>query len=486
MTSINSLSPSPVWTIFSQICSIPHPSKQEQALRTYLQNLANNKGLETQIDEVGNLLIRKPATAGLERLKTVVLQGHIDMVPQKNADSTHNFDSDPIETKIEGDWLTAKGTTLGADNGLGVAAGMAIMLADDIPHGPIELLCTVEEETSMRGAFELKSDWLKGEILLNMDTEDEGELYIGCAGGVDINAIINLDFEATPADHSAFEVAVRGLKGGHSGLDIDKGRGNANQIINRFLMQFMAALDLRVTHFNGGTLRNAIPRESFTTVIIPTRQLTNFKQAIETFSQLMKKELGVTEPDLNIYATQVSLPERVIALEQQKTLINAIAACVSAPFRMSDQFANVVETSNNLAIVKSVADKLEIKCLTRSLINSARDFAAQSIAATFQLAGAETGLSGAYPGWKPDPNSFILKHMISGYEDLFGKTPAVKVIHAGLECGLFGEPYPTMDMISFGPTIRGAHSPDERCHIPSVEKFWRFLCHTLANIPRQD
>jgi dipeptidase D len=483
VSSIETLQPQAVWKIFAQICAIPHPSKHEIALRNKIQQLCEDKNLSTVIDNTGNLIVKKPATKGMENRKTVVMQGHIDMVPQKNADSKHNFVTDPIETYVDGDWLKAKGTTLGSDNGLGVAAALAILLSDEIPHGPLELLCTIEEETSMRGAFGLQPGYLDADIMLNLDTEDEGELYVGCAGGVDINASIKLTRERAPENHLAFELIVNGLLGGHSGLDIDQGRGNANQIINRFLMTYQSSLEIRVTSFNGGTLRNAIPRESFTLITVPATKVEPLKIALADFEDLMKKELGATETNLAISMKAKELPDKVLTIDLQEKVINAIAACISAPFRMSDQFEGIVETSNNLAIVKSSEDSIEIKCLTRSLINSARDFAAESIAATFKLAGATTSLSGAYPGWKPDPNSAILQTMITGYQRLYDKAPEVKVIHAGLECGLLSEPYPNMDMISFGPTIRGAHSPDERCYIPSVQKFWDYLLDSIANIP---
>lgn len=484
--SFENLSPQPVWQIFKQICSIPHPSKFEIKLRDHIQQLCQERGLATQIDPTGNLIVKKPATQGFEDRKTVVMQGHIDMVPQKNADSTHNFETDPIETYVDGDWLKARGTTLGSDNGMGVAAALAVMLSDDIPHGPLEMLCTIEEETSMRGAFGLESGYLDADILLNLDTEDEGELYVGCAGGVDINASIPLETDAVPDGYSAFQISVRGLLGGHSGLDIDNGRGNANQIVNRLLLTYSEQLAIRVCSFNGGTLRNAIPRESFTKIVLPEEHIDQLSQSISHFESVIKSEIGKTEANLNIQLEPISLPTQMLTKSLQEKVLNAMAACVSAPFRMSDQFEGVVETSNNLAIIKSSDDSIDIQCLTRSLINSARDYAAQAIAATFKLAGAETSLSGAYPGWKPNPDSAILKTMLTGYENLYGVKPEVKVIHAGLECGLLGEPYPAMDMISFGPTIRGAHSPDERCHIPSVQKFWDYLLDSLYNIPAKN
>jgi len=483
MSRFDQLTPQPVWQVFKQICAIPHPSTHEKQLRDHIQQLCTAKGLQTLVDNCGNLIVKKPATAGMENRQTVVMQGHLDMVPQKNSDSTHDFEKDAIKTRIEDGWLTAQGTTLGADNGVGVAAALAVLLSDDIPHGPLEMLCTIEEESSMRGAFGLESGLLQASILLNLDTEEEGELYVGCAGGVDINVSIEAEKEATPDEHTAFELAVTGLLGGHSGLDIDKGRGNANQIANRFLLCFGEQLDLRVSAFNGGTLRNAIPRESFTLLTLPRENIASVQSEISKFEQLISSELGKTEHNLSITLSEKPLPKTVLSVEQQTRIIDAVAACVSAPFRMSDQFDGVVETSNNLAIIKSEQDEIKVQCLTRSLVNSARDFAAESVAATFRLAGATTSFAGAYPGWKPNPDSSILKTMSSSYQDLFGKVPAVKVIHAGLECGLLGEPYPEMDMISFGPTIRGAHSPDERCEIASVEKFWEYLLHSLANVP---
>ncbi len=483
MSTIETIEPRPVWSLFKQICDIPHPSLYEIKLRDHICQLCEDKGLSTKIDDTGNLLVSKAATKGMEERQTVVMQGHIDMVPQKNADTEHDFVNDPITTYVDGDWLTAEGTTLGADNGIGVAAGLAVMLADDITHGPLELLCTVEEETAMTGAFGIKPGFLSADILLNLDTEDEGELYVGCAGGGDITAIIDAEFESTPEDHTGYEIAVRGLLGGHSGLEIDQGRANANQLINRFLITYGEKLDIRVANFNGGSLRNAIPSESFTLVSVDQNNEATFKQGIIDFTRLMQAEYGHTEKNISIEAIPVELPEKVLNKQLQNNIQRAIGACISGPLRMSDQFEGVVETSNNLAIVKSSGEQIEIQSLTRSLVNSARDFTVQIIAGTFDMIGAKTTIGGVYPGWKPNANSAILQLMKEGYQSLYGVTPEVKVIHAGLECGLLGEPNPEMDMISFGPTIRGAHSPDERCHIESVQKFWDFLLHTLENVP---
>ena len=484
-TSITELAPQPLWQIFHRITQCPRPSKHEEKVLQSIEALCDEHKLAHQRDDVGNLIIRKAATPGMEDRKGIVMQGHVDMVPQKNADSNHDFVNDPITTIIDGDWVRADNTTLGSDNGIGVAAALAVLTSNDIEHGPLEILLTIDEEAGMTGAEGLKPGYLNSDILLNLDTEDEGELYVGCAGGVDISAQIPMQWEATPANHKAFEIAVRGLRGGHSGLDIDKGRGNANKFINRFLLENLDSLSIKVAAFNGGTLRNAIPRESFTQIIIPADNEVAFNDAIEQFKATMINEYGAVEPNLEITASSCELPAQVYSNESLMKVINAIAACVSSVTRMSAEFEGVVETSNNLAVVKSEGDTVSVLSLTRSLSNSARDDLANAIAATFKLAGATTEISGAYPGWKPDPDSKILTTMIQGYERLYQKTPEVKVIHAGLECGLIGEPYPNLDMISFGPTIRHAHSPDEKVHIASVEKFWDYLVDALKHVPKK-
>ncbi len=485
MSDIRQLTPTAVWQIFHLFTQCPRPSKHEEIVLQSIETLCDEHGLRHQRDEVGNLIVRKPATSGMENRRGVIMQGHIDMVPQKNADSTHDFVKDPITTYIDGDWVTAEGTTLGADNGIGVAAALAVLTSNDIAHGPLEVLITIDEEAGMTGASGLKSGWLEGDILLNLDTEDEGELYVGCAGGVDISAKVPMQWQQPGGDYLAYEIAVRGLRGGHSGLDIDKGRGNANKFINRFLLENMQKLGIKVFDFNGGTLRNAIPRESFTKLVVPKAKLADFEKLLSEFSQTMAIEYGSVEPNLSISAEPIDLPTQVYSDESCQKLVWAIAACLNGVSRMSADFAGVTETSNNLAIVKSEGNQVSVFSLTRSLSNSARDDLARSIAATFELCDAEITIDGDYPGWKPDLNSDILARMSQGYQDLYGKTPEVKVIHAGLECGLLSEPYPHWDMISFGPTIRHAHSPDEKVHIESVEKFWVYLLDTLKNIPQK-
>lgn len=485
MNDIRELTPKKLWEIFHLLTQCPRPSKHEELVLQKIEALCNEHDISHRRDDIGNLIVSKPATKGMEDRKGIVMQGHVDMVPQKNADSSHDFEKDPITTVIDGDWVRADNTTLGSDNGIGVAAALAVMISSDIPHGPLEVLLTIDEEAGMTGAEGLKADWLESEILLNLDTEDEGELYVGCAGGVDISAKIPMSFENTPSDHLGFEIAVRGLRGGHSGLDIDKGRGNANKFINRFLLEHGDELEIKVANFNGGTLRNAIPRESFTQVAIPASREEALNSALESFTQVMVSEFGAIENAIEISAQKIDTPLKVYSTQSLSSVIYSIAACVSGVTRMSAEFDGVVETSNNLAIVKSDGDFVNVLSLTRSLSNSARDDLANSIAATFKLTKAETTISGSYPGWKPDPDSKILTTMIEGYERLYNKTPAVKVIHAGLECGLIGEPYPELDMISFGPTIRHAHSPDEKVHIQSVEKFWDYLVDTLKHTPKR-
>jgi dipeptidase D len=485
LKSITQLTPATLWQIFYQLTQIPRPSKHEAAVIAWLQQWCDQQGLSHSLDQAGNLIIRKPATPGMENRKTVVMQGHVDMVPQKNADSSHNFEQDPIVTYIDGDWVTARGTTLGADNGIGVAAALAVLIEPGIQHGPLEVLLTIDEEAGMTGAKGLKPGWLEGEILLNLDTEDEGELYVGCAGGVDVSASVAMQWEPISEQSLAFEVAVTGLRGGHSGLDIDKGRGNANKIINRFLLESASELNLKVFEFNGGTLRNAIPRESFTKVVVDADKEPLFRQRLTAFTQTIRQELQRVEPNLSIAVSPIDNPHRVYTAEATERLLWAVAACTSGVTRMSDEFPGVVETSNNLAVVRSEGDDVRVLCLVRSLLNSARDDLALSLAGLFKLAGASVTVSGDYPGWTPNAESKILTLVIERYKALYGKAPEVKVIHAGLECGLLSEPYPHWDMISFGPTIRHAHSPDEKVHIESVEKFWRLLVDTLQHIPEK-
>lgn len=485
VTSIRNLEPTALWQIFDLFTQHPRPSRHEEAVLCAIESLCDEHQLSHKRDEIGNLIIRKPATNGMEDRQTVVMQGHIDMVPQKNADSTHNFETDPILTQIMDGWVTATGTTLGADNGIGVAAALAVLISNDIPHGPLEVLITIDEESGMTGAEHLKPGWLEADILLNLDTEDEGELYVGCAGGVDISAKLPMEWEPVSENGVAFELALRGLRGGHSGLDINSGRGNANKLINRFLQENLESLDFRIFEFNGGTLRNAIPRESFTKVVIRKDCESDLKNAINAFNQQVQSEYAGIETHFSLNAEPVEPPQNVYTPEATLHVIKAVENCIHGVVAMSDDFENTVETSNNLAIVKSEQKHVSILCLARSLSDFERDNIAHSIEMSFQSAGASTTLSGRYPGWKPDPKSKILNIMTEVHEDLFGYAPKTKVIHAGLECGLLSKPYPHWDIISFGPNIRHAHSPDEKVEIKSVKWFWQFLCAVLKSIPEK-
>ncbi len=480
---LSGLEPKAVWRYFEAMCAIPHPSKKEKAIISFVKGVGEQLRLETIVDHIGNVVIRKPATPGMEERKTVILQGHLDMVPQKNNDTVHDFEKDPIVPYIDGEWVKARGTTLGADNGIGVAAALAVLEADNIEHGPIECLFTIDEETGMTGAFGLKPGLLKGDILINLDSEDEGELYIGCAGGMDTNAFFNYDEEVVPVGHTAYQVEVKGLKGGHSGLDISLGRGNAIKILNRLLWQASGDLGLRLSSVDGGSLRNAIPREALAIVTLPRENAEKFEQMAEDLFANLIKELGSVDPDVVLSATKVDLPEFVIDEKTSKSIFNAVYACPNGAIRFIAEMPEVVETSTNLAILKSDAGKVEVATLQRSSVDSAKLDLCNMMRVIFEMAGAKVEQVGEYPGWKPDVNSAILTTMKDVYHQLFGKIPDQKVIHAGLECGIIGSVYPNLDMISLGPTIRNPHSPDEMVHIKTVKLFYDFLVETLRNAP---
>lgn len=477
------LEPQRLWKHFYSLTQIPRPSKKEKAAVDFMVSFGKNLGLETITDEVGNVIIRKPATPGMENRKTVILQGHLDMVPQKNSDKKHDFDKDPIEAYVDGEWVTANGTTLGADNGIGVAAAMAVLEAKDIAHGPIEALFTVDEETGMTGAFGIKPGLLKGDILLNLDSEDEGELYVGCAGGLDANIRFNYTAQPVPSDMVAYKLAVIGLKGGHSGLEINLGRGNSIKLLFRFLYRACKTLGVRIGTIDGGSLRNAIPRESFAVVTVPSKNATDFEKLVHEYEQIYKNEFSLTEPNLSFTCKTDSLPKSLIDENTQSRAIRAFFSCPNGVVRMSDAVPGLVETSNNLARVYTEGNQIVGQCLMRSSVDSEKEALADKMAAVFELADAAILFEGGYPGWKPNPNSPILKVMQKVYKDKFGTTPEVKAIHAGLECGLLGGVYPNLDMISFGPTIRHPHSPDEKVNIATVGKFWDFLVEVLKNAP---
>jgi len=482
-SEIKNLEPKIVWGNFYKLTQVPRPSKKEAQIQQFMLAYGKSLGLESKMDSTGNILIRKPATPGMENRKGVILQGHLDMVPQKNSDTVHDFEKDPIDAWIDGDWVRARGTTLGADNGLGVATAMSVLASKDLVHGPVEALFTCDEETGMTGAIGLQPDWLKGEILLNLDSEEEGVLYIGCAGGVNANIEFEYDEVIVPEDVIPMKVAISGLKGGHSGLEINLGRGNANKLLIRFLKYAVNELDVRLAEINGGGMRNAIPREAYAMVVVPTENAEKFKRAVKRYEDTYKAELGLVEPNLRFEAQETVMPKSLIEERVQDDLIDSVYACPNGPIRMSDSMPGMVETSTNLSTVKSEKGVIFVKCLLRSAVDSAKDDLTEMIDSVFSLGGAMVSFDGSYPGWKPNMDSAILKLSEEVYRKKFGKDPVVTAVHAGLECGILGGTYPNWDMISFGPTIVHPHSPDERVSIDSVQKFWDFLVEVLKNVP---
>ncbi len=480
--TIQDLKPAEIWKYFDEITKIPRPSKKEEKIIQYLLDFAKEHNLEAEKDEVGNVIIRKPASPGKENHKTVILQSHSDMVCEKNADTEHNFDTDPIQTYIDGDWVKAKGTTLGGDDGIGIAAALAVLASDKINHPPIEALFTSDEETGMTGAFGLKEGFMKGEILINLDSEDEGELFIGCAGGMDTVAEFSYKKKDVPENSVAYKISVTGLNGGHSGDEIDKGLGNSNKILNRIILNAYNKFGVRLAEFNGGNLRNAIPREAFAVITVKEQNAGALEDLVITMSNDIKNEFAITEKNLSINIEKTGLPEFVIPKGTQKKLMHSIYGCWHGVYQMSAEMPGLVETSTNLASVKFIDGKIKIETSQRSSVESAKYDMAQTVASVFKLAGAKVTHGDGYPGWKPNTNSEILKITETSYEKLFGEKPVVRAIHAGLECGLFLEKYPYLDMISFGPTIKGAHSPDERMNIPTVQKFWDLLVDVLEKL----
>lgn len=478
------LKPAALFGYFEEICQVPRPSKKEEKIIAYLKNFGEKHSLETQVDEAGNVLIKKPATAGMENRKTVVLQSHVDMVCEKNNDVEHDFLNDPIETVIDGDWLTAKGTTLGADNGIGVATALAVLTDDTLQHGPIECLFTVDEETGLTGAFALQEGFMNGDILLNLDSEDEGELFIGCAGGVDSVGEFSYTEVEVPAGYFCCKVAVKGLKGGHSGGDIHLGRGNANKILNRFLTQTAARYDMYLCEIDGGNLRNAIAREAHAVIAIPEAYKHNVRTDLNIFAAEVGAEYAVADPDLELVLESEEFCKTAIDRDTTKRLLQTIYALPHGVFAMSQDIEGLVETSTNLASVKMKSGNLIVIATSqRSSVESSKQDIANMVRIVFEMGGAKVSHGDGYPGWKPNPNSEILKIAIDSYKRLFGVEAKVKAIHAGLECGLFLNKYPSLDMISFGPTLQGVHSPDERMLIPTVEKFWNHLVDILAHVP---
>ena len=478
---LSQLEPQIVWKNFSALNSVPRPSKKEEKVIEFIKNFGEKLNLETTVDEVGNVIIKKPATPGMEDRKAVVLQSHLDMVCQKNNDVNFDFDTQGIEMEIDGDWVKAKGTTLGADNGLGVASIMSVLESSDIAHPALEALFTIDEETGMTGAKGLKPGQLKGEILLNLDTEEDDEIDIGCAGGIDVTASQTYTMEASKGQ--IVKITVKGLQGGHSGMDIHKGFGNANVLLGRLLYLGLEAQNIQLISIDSGGLRNAIPREGNT--VFSVRNAVEFIENANILKTAIMEEFAEIEKDLHINIENFSTPEKALSEKDSRNIILALKSAHNGVYRMSPDVKDLVESSNNIARVELVSGELKILNLSRSSVDSSKDAVAEQLKSVYELAGMEVEFSGSYPGWKPRPGSEIVKIMEQIYEKDFGEKPAVVACHAGLECGIIGANYPDMEMVSFGPTIRGAHSPDERANIPSLQKYWGFLKEILANIPKK-
>jgi dipeptidase D len=484
-SEIRQLEPQELWNKFADLNAVPRASKKEERVIAFMKDFGLKLGLDTIEDEVGNVIIKKPATSGMEDRVTIVMQSHLDMVHQKNADTNFDFDTQGIEMHVDGDWVRARGTTLGADNGLGVATIMAILESSDIEHPAIEALFTIDEETGMTGAMGLKGGLLDGKILLNLDTEEDDEIGVGCAGGIDVTATRSYHVEETPEFKIGFSLVVRGLQGGHSGMQIHEGLGNANKIMNRLLFDGFENFGLRISEIHGGSLRNAIPRESKAIVAIDAIHDEAFQLEMKQLSVAIKQEFKTMEPDLEIKIAKSETPDSIMDLGVQEGLTRAIYAACNGVYRMSADIPELVETSNNIARVIVKDGEIKIGCLTRSSVESSKMDLANALRSAFELTGCEVELSGDYPGWTPNMDSSILKVLDNLYEKMNGEKAHVAACHAGLECGILGTNYPDMEMISFGPTIKGAHSPDERASISSAQKYWKFVLEILKNIPKK-
>ena len=480
------MKPAAVFHYFEEICQVPRPSKKEEKIVAYLKEFGKKHNLETKVDEVGNVLIKKPASKGMENCKTVVLQSHVDMVCEKNNNVSHDFLTDPIETIIDGEWMKANGTTLGADNGIGVATELAILADDTLEHGPIECLFTIDEETGLTGAFALKEGFMNGDILLNLDSEDEGELFIGCAGGIDSVAEFNYYEADVPDGYFFCKIEVKGLKGGHSGGDIHLGRANANKILNRFLTQAFNKYDLYLCEIDGGNLRNAIPREAHAIIAIPEANKHDLRTDLNVFTAEVQAEYAVTDPDMELILSSEPARAKAIDADTTQRLLQTLYAVPHGVYAMSQDIPGLVETSTNLASIKmKPGNIIRIETSQRSSTASSKQDIANMVRTVFEMGGAVVTFGEGYPGWKPNTHSEILEIATASYKRLFGVDAQVKAIHAGLECGLFLDKYPSLDMISFGPTLQGVHSPDERMLIPTVEKFWLHLTDILKHIPEK-
>lgn len=484
MSSITELSPKLVWQWFDKICSIPHPSHHEQALADFIIQWAKQKQLWVEQDAVGNILIRKAATAGMEDHQPVALQAHLDMVPQANKNTAHNFLTDPIVPYVDGEWVKATGTTLGADNGIGMASCLAVLDSNDIAHPPLEVLLTASEETGMVGALGLQPNWLQSEVMINTDTEDEGEIYIGCAGGEDVDIRFPVQWQALRKDEVAVHIALTGLKGGHSGAEIHLNRGNAIKLLAKTLEKALAKVSFRLADISGGSVRNAIPREAFATVLLSSASVEKFKQMWQLLSQQLIEALSHAEKQIN-FALEEATAEQGLSERQTQNILDLINALPNGVIRFSDVLPDVVETSISLGVLETKAEQIKLTLLARSLNEYGQDDVVSFVRSVCRLADAEVVFSGRYPGWEPQADANIVKRTKTLYDRILGKESVIKVIHAGLECGLINKVYPNMEMVSIGPTILGAHSPDERCHIPAVAVYWQLLTELLATMPKK-
>lgn len=477
------LKPELVWKYFEEITQVPRPSKKEEKIRQYMINWANSMGFEYKSDNLGNLVIKKPATPGMENRKTVCIQGHLDMVCEKNSDVEFDFDNEPIKVYIDGDWVKAKGTTLGADNGIGIAMGMALMASQDIPHPAIELLCTLDEETGLTGAIQLGTDLLTADILINLDSEDENAFTIGCAGGLNTSGTFQYVTDEIPANHTAYKVALKGLRGGHSGIEIHDGRANAAKLLSRFLWNAFRSHNIRLVSFNSGNKHNAIPREAFATILVPNEKINVFGEFFATYKDIFKKEYATKEPNLDMFFEETEMPDRVLNQNEAYKILSAFVAMPHGVIRMSPDIPELVQTSTNFAIVETRENEIYVLTSQRSSLETEKRFVENMVESVFELAGASVTKGDGYPAWEPNVNSEILTLAKDIYKKVLGKEPKIEAIHAGLECGLIGEKYPGIDMLSFGPNLRDVHSPDEKVSISSVERIWNFLVELIKNIP---
>jgi len=486
MSEIKNLQPQAVWKNFDLLTQVPRPSGHLEKVQKFLLDWAAAHGIEARQDEAGNIIMHKPATPGMENCKVVTLQGHMDMVPQKTKESTHDFENDPIQTWIDGEWVKAKGTTLGADDGMAVATIMGIFEDDTLPHGPLEGFITADEETTMYGVEHMKADELQGEILLNLDDETEGQMIVGSAGGVNQQAELEYKEEATDTADAAVKITIKGLLGGHSGLEINEGRANANKLMGRLVQDAIANFEARLCTWAGGNMRNAIPSRAEAVLTLPKENVAALKEdCIADWQKVFADEYAVVEKDLEICVEETALPATQVPAEIADNLVNAIVACHNGVMRMIPEVPHIVETSSNLGVVNIGGGKAEFVVLVRSSRDSMRECCCESTESAFAMAGMKVSYDHQYPAWQPNPQSEIVALMSKAYKDLFGTESRVQVVHAGLECGVIGAKYPKMDMVSFGPTLRSPHTPNERCHIPSVEKYWKFVLETLKRIPQK-